>query len=282
VGVVLALWGSSVLSATFLPRTERASVLTDSRTLLFAAAITLGVGVLTGLAPIAQVTRRNLSGDLKAGAREGTNQRTPLRSTLLLAQGALSVVLLVGAGLFVRSLRNVRQVPIGFDARAVLDVSLEMRDVQLDSAGTVALLRRLVDAAAEMPEVAHVTLHESTPFAGMSSWPIFVDGIDSTAALGEFHFNAVSADYFKTMGTRIIRGRGIEPGDISGAPRAAVVGEKMAVALWPGHDAIGRCFRVGLKPDGVPCTYVVGIAEDIHSQSIEAEPRLFYYYMSAW
>jgi putative ABC transport system permease protein len=56
----------------------------------------------------------------------------------------------------------------------------------------------------------------------------------------------------------------------------------MAAALWPGQDAIGRCFRVGLKPEGVPCTYVVGIAEDIHSQSIEAESRLFYYYMSAW
>ena len=75
------------------------------------------------------------------------------------------------------------------------------------------------------------------------------------------------------MGTRIVRGRGIEAADVSGAPRVAVVGESMAAALWPGQDADRPLLPRGLKPDSMPCTYVVGVAEDIHSQSIEAEPR---------
>src|SRR5262249_53772298 len=105
-------------------------------------------------------------------------------------------------------------------------------------------------------------------------------GIDSTETLGEFDFNAVSSEYFTTMGTRVLRGRGITNADVDGAPRAAVIGQSMANVLWPGQDPIGRCMRVGLV-DTVPCTYVVGVAEDIHSRSIEPESKLYFYYMSA-
>src|SRR5262249_29220872 len=108
----------------------------------------------------------------------------------------------------------------------------------------------------------------------------FVAGIDSTEALGEFDFNAVSPDYFATMGTRILRGRAISGADVDGVPGAAVVGESMANVLWPGQDPIGKCLRVG-RTDNVPWTYVVGVAEDIHSQSIETESKLYFYYMSA-
>jgi putative ABC transport system permease protein len=190
------------------------------------------------------------------------------------------VILLVGAGLFVQSLRNVRDVRLGFDADSVLVVSLNMRDVGLDSAATVALRLRLLASVKDVPGVASATLRESIPFAGMSSWPIFVTGIDSTMRLGQFHFNTVSADYFKTMGTRIVRGRAISETDVDGAPRVAVVGESMAAILWPGEQAIGRCFKVGLTAS-VPCTTVVGVAADIHSQSIDAEPKVYFYYMPA-
>jgi predicted permease len=202
-----------------------------------------------------------------------------LRTALLVLQSALSVVLLVGAGLFVQSLRNVRDVRLGFDADSVLVVSQNMRDVKLDSAATVALRLRLLDAVKEVPEVSHATLRESIPFDGSSSWPIYVTGIDSVSKLGEFDVNTVSADYFATMGTRIVRGRGIEGTDGDGAQRVAVVGEAMASVLWPGRDAIGRCIRVG--EDSMPCTYVVGVAEDIHSQTIEGESKLFFYYLPA-
>jgi putative ABC transport system permease protein len=280
-GVVIAAWGSNVLRATFLPGTEPTTLLGDARSLIFSGAIALGVGVLTGLAPLAQLRSHDLVGDLKAGAREGTQHRTSLRTGLLLVQSALSIVLLVGAGLFVRSLHNVRDVRLGFQPDSVLLVELEMRDAGVDSAGMVALRLRLLAAAEGAPGVAHATLQESVPFAGMSSWPIAVAGIDSIRAIGEFDFNTVSAGYFATMGTRILRGRGIEMGDRDGGRRVAVVGQSMATVLWPGQDPVGQCFRIGIPPEKAPCTYVVGVAEDIHSQSLEAESKLFFYYLPA-
>ncbi|HEX8692962.1 MAG TPA: ADOP family duplicated permease [Longimicrobium sp.] len=277
-GVAVAVWASGVLRAAFLPGTDQPALITDWRTLRFAAAVALGAGLLAGLAPLAQLRRGSLAGDLRSRARDGAHQRSALRAGLVLLQSALSVVLLVGAGLFVQSLRNVRDVRLGFDPDSVLRVELDMRGVGLDSAAMVALRLRLLDAARSVPGVTHATLRESVPFDGATSWPLFVPGIDSVSAIGEFNFNAVSADYFATMGTRIVRGRGIASTDVEGAPRAAVVGRSMARVLWPDQDPIGQCMRVGA--DTAPCTYVVGIAEDIHSQSIQAEPGLFYYYLS--
>jgi hypothetical protein len=132
----------------------------------------------------------------------------------------------------------------------------------------------------EVPGVSHATLQESVPFGGMSSLPIVVAGIDSTARLGEFRFNTVSPEYFATMGTHILRGRGIERTDIEGAPRVAVVGQSMAAVLWPGQNPVGRCFQT-TWPDVAPCTYVVGVAENIRSESIDDDPRIFYYYLPA-
>jgi putative ABC transport system permease protein len=278
-GLALAFWGSRLLRVTFLPNSDHVPLLTDSRTLLFAGAVTLGVGVLTGLAPLAHLHRGTVTADLKSGAREGTYHRTALRTALLLTQSALSVVLLVAAGLFVRSLNHVRDVPLGFDADSVMFVEMQMRDIKVDSAAMAALRLRLLQATKDVPGVSQAALQEAVPFARMSSWPIFVSGIDSVDALGEFDVNTVSPDYFATMGTRIVRGRGFENSDRANTQRVAVVGESMAAVLWPGKDPIGQCFRFGA--DTVPCTYVVGVAEDIHSQSINAEPKLFYYYLPA-
>jgi putative ABC transport system permease protein len=180
----------------------------------------------------------------------------------------------------VQSLRNVRDVRLGFDADSVLVVELEMRDVRLDSAATVALRLRLLEAAKSVPVVSHASLRESIPFAGMSSYPIRVDGIDSVRSFGEFRYNAVSPEYFAAMGTRILRGRGFQSTDRGGTRPVLVIGQSMATVLWPGQDPIGQCVRIGL--DSLPpCRYVVGVAEDIHSESIEPESKLFFYYMPA-
>jgi putative ABC transport system permease protein len=281
-GVLVAVWGSSVLHAMFLPGVERVPVLSDPRTLALAGIMVLGTGLLTGLMQVAQAGRANLTDDLRSGARDGKYRRIPLRTVLLTVQCALSAVLLVGAGLFVRSLNNVRNVPLGFDANPVLLVELEnMNTANLDSAATAALRLRLLAAAKRTPGVTHATLQESAPFGGSSSRPISVDGIDSTAALGDFYFNTVSADYFATMGTRILRGRGIEDRDGEGAERVIVIGESMGKALWPGQDPIGRCVRMAAPSANAPCTTVVGIAEDIRAASFEPEPRTFYYYRPA-
>jgi putative ABC transport system permease protein len=278
-GIGLAVWGSDILRATLLPGTERVALLTDVRTLLFSGTVALGTALVTGLAPMLRAGRGSLTADLKAGAREGTYQRAGLRSALLLVQSALSVMLLVGAGLFVRSLQNVRAVRLGFDADSVLLVSPITRVVRPDSAAMVALRLRLLEAARNVPGVASATLQESIPFSGSSSWPLFVAGVDSARMLGRFDLKTVTAEYLATMGTRITRGRAIERTDDEGAPRVAVIGESMAAALWPGQDPIGRCMRVGA--DTMPCTSVVGVAEDIHSQSIDEESNLFFYYLPA-
>ncbi len=278
-GVLVATWMSATLSATFLPGTERLAVAGDPRTLAFIGLITLSVGAFTGVFPVLQARRLTLTDDLKAGARAGTYRRSRTRSALLVLQGALSVVLLVGAGLFVRSLRNVRDVHLGFDPDSVLVVALKMRDVTLDSAQTAALRLRLVGAATTMPGIAHASLQLEAPFGGMTDWPIAVAGIDSVRKLGRFEFNAVSPDYFATMGTRLLRGRGFASSDVGGARGVVVISEAMGKVLWPGQDPLDKCMRIGIVLDTMPCRYVVGIAEDIHARGFSSQTENFYYYL---
>jgi putative ABC transport system permease protein len=274
-GLLVAQWGGAVLRARLLPSATGATVVTDSRTLLFAGLVALVAGLLTGLAPIWQTRRADLTRDLKAGAREGAIHRSRARVALLVVQGALSVVLLVGAGLFVRSLGRVNAVPLGYDADHVLAVDLEMRGVTLDSAAEVVLRRRLLAEAQAIPGVTHATRQLTMPFWSTWNVDLHVAGIDSVDRLGEFDLNAVTPDYFSTMGTRILRGRGIGAQDVAGAPGVMVVSAAMARALWPGADALGQCLRVGA--DTAPCTTVVGIAENIKAHSLDQDPGLLYY-----
>jgi putative ABC transport system permease protein len=277
-GVLVAEWGGSLLRTLFLPDGAETSVVRDSRTLIAAGAAVILAGLVTGLAPVWQAGRVQLSHDLKAGAREGTYHRSRARVFLLIVQGALSVVLLVGAGLFVRSLRNVRALRLGYDVDPVLSVDLRMRGVQLDSTQAVALRQQLLSAVQNIPTVEHAALNTSIPFWSTWSIDLHVAGIDSVSRIGEFDLNAVTPDYFATLGTRIIRGRGIGTQDVANAPGAMVVSDAMARALWPGKDAIGQCVKV--NADTMPCTYVVGIAENIKSSSLSDDTG-FYYYLSA-
>lgn len=284
-GIGVAAWMNQTLSASFLPGTVVPPVATDPRTLALIGIVTVAIGVFTGVFPLLQARRLTLTEDLKSGVRAGT-YRSRARGALLVLQGALALVLLVGAGLFMRSLHNVRDVRLGFDADSVLVVEMAMRDVELDSARTVALRERLLAAALTVPGIEHASFQRAVPFGGMTSWPIFVEGIDSVSMFGRFDLNAVSPDYFATMGTRILRGRGIQDGDVAGAQRVMVVGASMGAVLWPGQDPLGKCVRMQdrrpfLPPETLPCRYVVGVAEDIHTQSIGPETRYFYYYLPA-
>ena len=274
-GLIVAQFGGAVLRSALLEKTAEAAVISDGRTLVIVGIATLLAGLLTGLAPVLQTRRADLTSDLKAGAREGAIHRSRTRVTLLVLQGALSVVLLAGAGLFVRSLNHVKHLPLGFDPDSVSVVDLQMRGVKLDSAAGVALRRRLLAEAVTIPGVTHASRQVTMPF--WSSWneDIHVAGIDSTERLGQFYLNAVTPDYFPTMGTRLLQGRGITPRDVAGAPRETVVSQAMARVLWPREDALGKCVRVG--SDTVPCTYVVGVAENVKSQNLEEDPGYFYY-----
>jgi putative ABC transport system permease protein len=279
VGLLVAQWAGAALRAGLVDKSEAAAGLRDPRTVLFAAAVAVAVGLVTGLAPVFQAQRADLTGDLKSGSREGTYHRSRARVVLLVLQGALSVVLLVGAGLFVRSLRNVQSVHLGYDVDPLLLVNLNMRGLTLDSAATVGLRQRLLQAAKTIPEVENASLQAAVPFWSMWSRGLSVAGIDTVSRLGQFDLNAVSPEYFATVGTRILRGRGISAQDTPNAPLAMVVSEAMGKVLWPGKDAIGQCVRMG--SDTMPCMYVVGIAENIKEQSIGADSGYYYYLPAA-
>ena len=276
-GLLIAHWGGAALRAGLLEKSEAAAGFRDGRTVLFAAGAALVVGLLTGLAPAFQAGRADLTSDLKAGSREGTYGRSRARIALLLLQGALSVVLLVGAGLFVRSLNNVQSVRLGYDVDPIAFIDLKMRGVKLDSAQTVELRQRLLETAKTVPGVDNASLQASIPFWSQWSQRLFVEGIDTVR--GQFNLDPVSPTYFATMGTRVIRGRGITDQDTPRTPRAAVISENMGKALWPGRDPIGQCMRI--SADTAPCTYVVGIAENIKDQSLAADSGYYYYLPAA-
>ena len=278
-GLLIAHWGGSALRAGLLEKSEAAAGFRDPRTVLFTAGAAIIVGLLTGLAPIFQARRADLTGDLKAGSREGTYHKSKARVGLLVLQAALSVILLVGAGLFVQSLNNVKNMRLGYDVDPVMLVNLNMRGEKLDSAATVALRQRLLATAKTIPGVENASLQITMPFWSQWSMGLTVAGIDSVSRLGQFDLNAVSPEYFATVGTRILRGRGIEAGDTPNAPKVAVVSDAMAKVLWPGKDAIGQCMKV--SADTMPCTYVVGIAENIKEQGLAADSGYFYYLSAA-
>ncbi len=272
-GLVVAEWGGTILRSAMLPDVEWPSLFADSRMLIFTTVAAMAVGVLTGLAPALLARRTDVSASLKAGAREGTYHRSRTRTTLLVVQGALSLVLLVGTGLFVRSLRNVHALDFGYDAPHVLFVSVEMRGVKIDSMPGIALRRDLLERARSLPGIQDATLTVSVPFWMSWSDDLFTQAKDSIH--GDYLYNTVSPSYFATMGTRIIRGRGFTDADRDGAPRVLIISQSMARKVFPKADALGKCIRVGA--DSVPCSTVVGVAADIVDRSLGNPAGLQYY-----
>lgn len=278
-GLLVAQWGGAAIRRMLTP-TEGASpnVMTDWRTLGVVVAIALLAGAVTGIAAALLSGRGDLAKALKAGAREGTHHRSRTRVALLVAQSALSVVLLVGAGLFVSSLRNVKHMRMGYDAENVLIVSRNLNGMRLDSAQLVAQRRVLLATAQAIPGVEHAAWVSSIPFWSTSSTDLYVPGIDSVARLGSFSYQVTTPGYFDAIGTRVLRGRRFTDSDRDGAPRVAIVSDAMAKALWPGQEPIGQCMRV--RSDTVPCTTVVGVAEDIVQRHDQLEDvRRFHYYL---
>ena len=276
VGLVIAEGGARILGSIFLRADEEAPVATDWRTLGFCALVALTAGIVTGLAPVLYSGRDDLALSLKAGQREGTRQRSGLRTALLVLQGTLAVVLLVGAGLFAQSLQNVRAIRLGYDVDPVMLVHDRGRGTPVTELERATLARRLETRALGIPGVESASRALSVPLSyNVGSSDLFVPGIDSVRRLGHFTLQAGSPSFFRTMGTRILRGRGITGDDTERAPKVMIVSEAMARRLWPGREALGQCVHIGA--DTTPCTTVVGIAEDIKSQTLTGDGSLHYY-----
>jgi predicted permease len=282
-GLVVAFVGGRFIRGVFLPDVAWTDPAVDFRVLLVTALTAVATGMLVGLVPALQGTRLDLTSALKAGIREGGAQRGRVRTTLTVVQSALSVVLLVGAGLFVRSLWNVNALHLGIEPDKVLTVSFDWPATSDQSDAGKAQARRRQNAFYEtalarvraMPGVEHAAVVVGTPFQTSNVTRLRVPGRDSLPRLaGEGPIiRAVSDDYFTTAGTRLLRGRAFTSADLSSAEGVAVVNETMARTLWPNHDPVGECLLI----DTLPCSRVIGVAEDARRFGLREAPGMLYY-----
>jgi len=278
VALTVAQWaGAGIRQLLVATPVSRSSVLTDWRTLATTLALAVATGLIVGLVPILSAGRQDLAKVFRGGTRGGMSEHARVRAALLVVQATLSVVLLVGALLFVKSLNAVRALPMGYDASRVLLVNRIIRGETFTDSTQRELRRALLERAQSLPDVESAAWVSSAPFVSTSNAKLFVAGVDSVGRLGVFTYQATTPDYFRTMGTRILRGRGLLPEDRAGAPNVAVVSQSMARVLWPGQDAIGKCFR--MRADTAPCMTVVGVAEDMVQRDLSDAPR-FHYYLS--
>jgi putative ABC transport system permease protein len=275
--LLVAVWGAPLIRAFTLPPEVASRPIIDLRVLAFTGVVVVVTGILSGLVPALESSRPDLATALKAGERDGVRQRSPLRSTLLAGQVALTLVLMTGAGLFVRSLRNVHAIDLGLDVRQVLAVSLDFRGTGYGPRDVVALYWRLLDRAAAIPGVERVSAAMGGSFGQWSFGArVSIPGRDSVPALAMMspYFNAVTRDFFATTGTRIEHGRALTAADGAAKAKVAVIGSTMARLLWPGQDPLGQCFVFGRNRD---CTEVVGVAGDVHRQDLVEEPQMQFY-----
>ncbi|HSA57500.1 MAG TPA: ADOP family duplicated permease [Gemmatimonadaceae bacterium] len=274
--LVIAAVAGSVLRTRLMPRVQWGDAVLEARVIWFALALALACGLLAGLAPALTAARGQILEALKGGVRDGASHGTTLRRALLVAQAALSVVLLVGAGLFLRSLRNVQAIDVGFDADRVVVGSVFFPDQQPHPELADALVD-LADHLRSAPGVERVALSRAAPLTMTYSMPIAVPRRDSAflAQLDVPDLIVASPEYFAVTGMRIIAGRPFGAGDREGAPAVAIVSETMARTLWPGESALGKCV-IYHKPTN-PCNTIVGVAADARQWSLIKPPAMQYF-----
>jgi predicted permease len=274
-GVVVASWGVPALYALGVPESV------DLRLRGVVVALTFGVGVLsgaaTGIATILQMARRDparVLRDENVSVMTGRHA-SRLRSGLVVMQVGVSLVLLVGAGLFLRTLRNAYAVDPGYDLEGVLliDVNLDVSGYS-DSAGADAS-RRILDRAAAVPGVRAIAAARAAVLSGVNrTVAISTDGQPVTEANRLLaRVNVVSAGYFESLGITRIRGRVFTAVDTPASPRVAVITRSLADRLWPGSDPIGSALITG----GGPLEVVGVVADNAYVSVMELAPPPSFY-----
>jgi predicted permease len=278
VGVLIASVGRHLLLA-FIPTTDAPVdpvFPMDAQLLGFAALLSLITGILFSLAPALQVTSRDLSSTLRdeAGAVSG-GRKGFVRSGLVVAQMTLSCLLLITAGLFVRSLGRASDIDPGFSARNVLLATVDLFPGGYDAERGRVFFRELLRRTAALPGVESASLASSVPldFGGSSSRYLVIDGYTpgpEEEVVVELYF--VGPDYFRTLGIPLAAGRDFTVRDDDKAPLAMVINQSMAERYWPGRNALGGRVRVGEE------TYtVVGVAGNGKYQQLgETQQHHFY------
>ena len=280
-GALLALFGAvgALVVTLFATPLIRAWLIGDGawtggalngRVLAFNAVLALGSGIVTALVPALQTSHPDLTSALKAGSREGAIHRSRTRTTLLVLQAALAIVLLAGAGMFIRSLQKVASLDLGVDVDHTLVGQINHSVAGLSNEEAHHLYDRFAERTRALPGITASAITVGLPFQLSWGTTIAVPGQQLTRASAQAYQYGISADYFKALGVRLLSGRTFTAGDRAGSAPVAIVNETMARRLWPNQSPIGACVRVG--GDTVPCATVVGVVGNTRRQDLVEKP----------
>ena len=284
-GIMLGMWSLSGLSRLIPPDTLMGmQIKMDGKVFLFAGALMIFVAVAFGLVPALQSTRPDVQEALKDGGRSSTPsaKQHRVRGALAIAETALALVLLIGAGLMVKSLYRLFQVSPGFQPDRVLTMGMNLRSSQYYKTEAQLLFwQRILDRVRAIPGVESVALGSVVPFTGEHSrTDIVFEGLP-TPGIGLYphpDFHSISADYLKVLGEPLIRGRAFTENDNASAPLVGLINSKLAQRYFPNGDAIGNRFsfaRANSKDD--KWITIVGIVSDTRLYGLENPSRFEVY-----
>lgn len=281
VGLLLGIGASKYLSSIQLagPIPVRFDFSFDWRVFSCGLLAAIVTGLIMGFAPAWRVSRATLNGVLHQGSRGivGSGGSARLRGILVVVQMAGSLMLLVTAGIFVRSSQNAQHASLGFDPHQVLNLNMDTKSIGLDKARTKQFYADLENNVRLLPGVKSVSTAYSVPmgYYGDSS-PVYPEGQDTTKqAPPEIMFNNIDPAYFATLHIPLLKGRAFTDADTDKAPLVAIINEVMAKRFWPDQDPLGRRFSV-LSPSG-PFLQIVGVSQAGKYQVLFEEPTPYYY-----
>lgn len=289
-GVLIALWGLHAL-LYFLPPDAvpaEAKIEIDGPVLLFAAAVALGSTLLFALVPAWDAARSDVNEPLKDGARGTAGRRTGgLRAGLIIAEVALSLTLLVGAGLLIRSFARLQAIDPGFVADKLLVVPIQLPESRYKTGrqGT-QFFDQLVERARHLPGVTAVAATNNVPFMGGMNLPLLLEGhtYNDLNKLDGVQFGTVDGDYFRAQGLRLLKGRVFNPADDAAGLPVVILNEAAVKKFLPTGNPLGRRVMLGLpanliKPGMLPpgldkfqWTTVVGVVQSARHFGLQSEP----------
>jgi putative ABC transport system permease protein len=244
----------------------------DSKVLLFTAVISVVTGIVAGVLPAWRLTRRDVNEALKQGLgrtdADAGGHRT--RSILVVSEVALSLMLLIGAGLMIRSFQNLRNVNPGFDSRQVLTMSVVISRAKfLSPDQAISFFDRVLQRVRSLPGVESAAVIDNIPLTGGSHQPIAIEGrpVVPMSEQPEVDVRLVSAGYMSAMHIPTLRGRGLSDTDVAGRPAVVLVSESMARQFWPGEDPVGKRLTLTFYPEAI--REVVGVVGDVKLDSLD-------------
>jgi putative ABC transport system permease protein len=284
VGLGLAYLGLEILTR-FIPQdlAQAENIAIDGKVLLFTLLIAVVTGLLFGLAPASQASHFNLNDTLKEGGRDsgaGTRGKR-LRSSLVIAEVAVSFILLIGAGLLINSFLHLRNLDPGFRVDHLLALNVDLSEVKYpDNARRTAFFDEVVRRVQALPGVRSVAVAGNLPFTyNGDSMGIAVEGIPDPAPdeWPDVIYRAVGPGYFGTMGIPLLRGRDFNEHDTMSSTMTVVVSEKTAQHYWPNDNPIGKRLKPGSTTSQGPWRTVIGVVKDVRQNDFIAEPKMQMY-----